>query len=231
MNDQTKSKVGARWRLKLLVAGLTSALLPGVISAQVFSKDAEPFGKSYRDWVTEWVQWAYSIPASVHPLTDPGGDYCAIGQRGKAWFLGTTFGGSATRSCTIPAETGVFFPIVSLSCDNVGVDPALDPASLRDLCASYLEQTVLEVQLDGKEIKNLNQYRFKSPVFTYSLPDDNLFGYSTGVVYPVIADGYFLMLKPLSPGNHVLHIHGGLPPYGFDIEATYNLNVVPLLSP
>lgn len=231
MNVRMKSKTGALRRRTSLTIGVAAALLPALTLAQVFSNDADPFGKTYRDWVAEWVQWSYSIPAAVHPLIDPPENYCAIGQRGKVWFLGGTFGGSATRTCTIPAETGVFFPLVVLSCDNVGMNPPLSPAGLRDLCASYLGQTVLDAELDGKTIKNLGQFRFKSSVFSYSVTDNNLFGYPAGVVYPTVADGYFLMLKPLSPGMHTLHFHGGLPPYGFDVNVSYTLNVVPLISP
>lgn len=201
------------------------------VAGPAFLEDAEPFGKSYRDWAAEWTQWSYSIPASVHPLADVGGDYCAVGQRGRAWFLGGTFGGAATRICTIPAETGVFFPIITLACDNVGANPPLNIAGLRNLCASYLQSPVYEAQLDGVAINNLNRYRVRSSVFSYSVSDDNLYGYPPGVVYPSVADGYFLMLKPLSPGQHTLHIHGGLPQFGFDVDVTYVLNVVPLIDP
>jgi hypothetical protein len=43
-----------------------------------------------------WWQWVFSIPSSVHPLSqkniDPtGADYCMVGQQGNAWYLGGVF--------------------------------------------------------------------------------------------------------------------------------------------
>lgn len=43
-----------------------------------------------------WWQWVFSIPSSVHPLSqkniDPtGADYCMVGQQGNEWFLGGVF--------------------------------------------------------------------------------------------------------------------------------------------
>ena len=38
-----------------------------------------------------------------------------------------------------------------------------------------------------------------------------------------VADGYYLMLKPLSPGVHTLHFVGTIP--GFSLDITYHLRI------
>ena len=43
-----------------------------------------------------WWQWMFSLPSSVHPLSqkasDPtGANYCMVGQQGGEWFLGGVF--------------------------------------------------------------------------------------------------------------------------------------------
>src|SRR5262249_15610598 len=43
-----------------------------------------------------WWQWVFSLPSSVHPLSqkniDPtGADYCMVGQQGNEWHLGGVF--------------------------------------------------------------------------------------------------------------------------------------------
>jgi hypothetical protein len=44
---------------------------------------------SIRDLTAQWWQWALSMPPSVNPVLDPTGAYCALGQRGSTWFLGS----------------------------------------------------------------------------------------------------------------------------------------------
>jgi len=94
-----------------------------------------------------WWQWAYSIPASVHPLrldpdtlpnqVDPSSDFCMVGQHGPAWFVGgifkvvdiapaisagpeTTGTPDVTRTCTIPLGTSVLVPVLNGACDTAG---------------------------------------------------------------------------------------------------------------
>jgi len=84
---------------------------------------------------------------------------------------------------------------------------------------------VLEAELDGVRIQELNDFEFQSPLFTYWLPADNIIGISGGpLTSPSVADGFFIMLRPLSVGQHTLHFRGGFP--GFVIDTTYHLNIV-----
>ena len=78
-------------------------------------------------------------------------------------------------------------------------------------------------------------------VQTCALPiSNNTFGdaanYPAGLTSPSVADGYWLMLNPLTPGSHTIHFTGGLTlstakgdPFDFDfrLDITYNLTVVP----
>src|SRR5215203_3217355 len=111
--------------LLTFVFGITIALLAPSASAQnanpgVLPPHAKPHGHSYGEWSAEWWQWALSLPVAVNPLTDDTGEDCAQGQDGKVWFLAGTFSPDAattpdpvTRSCTLPAGTAIFFPIVN----------------------------------------------------------------------------------------------------------------------
>jgi hypothetical protein len=47
-----------------------------------------------------------------------------------------------------------------------------------------------------------------------------------GVYSPSVDDGYYVLLKPLSVGNHTLHIHAEST--GFTLDVTYDLTVVPV---
>src|SRR5205823_8952020 len=83
--------------------------------------NSHPFGLSYGEWSARWWQWAFSLPVDHHPLYDTAD--CSAGQSGKVWFLGASFAptvtGSgqvvaiATRHCTVPTGTALFFPILN----------------------------------------------------------------------------------------------------------------------
>src|SRR4051812_3952959 len=62
-----------------------------------------------------WQEWALSIPASVNPVTDLNGDDCMVGQRGPIWFLAGNPPGASpvARTCSVPADKTLFFPVVN----------------------------------------------------------------------------------------------------------------------
>src|SRR5207253_9640148 len=90
-------------------------------NAGVAPANSRALGLSYGAWSARWWQWAYSLPVDHHPLFDTA--HCSAGQSGKVWFLGASFAPTATgsaqvvaiatRHCTIPAGTALFFPILN----------------------------------------------------------------------------------------------------------------------
>ena len=70
-------------------------------------------------------------------------------------------------------------------------------------------------------------------VFGVALPKDNLFDFSgfpcaQGIYSPAVDDGYYVLLKKLDAGSHIVHIHAEIPSSDFVTDVTYNLTVVPL---
>lgn len=89
--------------------------------------------------------------------------------------------------------------------------------------------TDMTATLDGTGITDLYDYRAGSGPFTSDIEPDTLwtdFGYTRGPRYPGLSDGYYFMLRPLTPGAHVLRCTVALNGAPFQ-EVTYNLNVVP----
>src|SRR5690349_23790807 len=63
-----------------------------------------------------WWEWVFSLPAPINPTQDATGADCMVGQRDSVWFLagvGVFGGGSATRTCSIPAHKTLFFPVIN----------------------------------------------------------------------------------------------------------------------
>lgn len=95
----------------------------------------------------------------------------------------------------------------------------------------------LSVTIDGAALQNPEAYRFQSPVFTFGFedPNDNILGVDCSMVDcenpRSVSDGYWIMLPPLSRGNHTIRFTGSFrdPATGdlfFGLDVTYDLLVV-----
>jgi len=198
---------------------------PGVLPV-----NSHPYGMTYGEWSAEWWQWALSIPADRNPVTDTSGEFCAEGQSGKVWFLAGTFGTTETRSCTIPAGKALFFPIINCESSEIEYGFTTEAEMRADATATINAVTDLKVEVDGKELKDLWSYRVQSGLFTIWLPQDNVLDLEIptgeGVSSDTVSDGYWIMLAPLSAGEHTIHIHGEVDGV-FVTDVTYYLTVVP----
>ena len=204
---------------------------------------SKPFGVSYGEWSASWWQWVFSLPATGHPLLSSGPVDCSYGQFGQdqhslpVWFLvGALSSGDTTRSCTVPAGTWLFVPVLNSWCDNVA---SLPPGTLGQLkqCANYYgEASELHASIDGVPVRGLHGYRAASAPFGYTAPPtDNMVQYfganmpgsdwPTTYVFPAASDGYWLMVAPLPRGQHVINFGGTVKNTGFEIDITYHITV------
>lgn len=198
----------------------------------VFPPDAQPYGLTYGEWTAKWWQWIYSMPEEDNPAVDDTGENCANNQSGPVWFLAGTFGGAVTRECTIPSNKAILFPIINVECDSA-TDPALDTESGLRSCAKADQDTVItkEAIIDGVSIGNLDSYRFQSPVFNLTFPENNIAGIAPQTA-KAVSDGFWIMLEPLSPGTHEINYNAALGDptvigtTNFVIDITYHLTVV-----
>lgn len=222
---------------KNLTAGLILVLGLSFAGASAFAQGHDDV---FANTTAQWWQLIGSIPTTVNPLLDSTGADCMVGQRGPVWFLaGTSSGGTASRTCSIPAGEALFFPVVNfvnINTPNVcGQNSSnLSAAVLRSQIAPFIDAaTNLSVQLDGYPVPFS---RVKSTVFAISFPADNIFnapcgGAGTvpaGTYSPAVDDGFYAVLPPLRVGSHTLHIHGEIPSLSFILDVTYDLTTVPV---
>lgn len=238
-----------------IVVGVLAGSVPGVYAANanpgVLPPYAKPYGNTYGEWSAKWYQWQYSLPVDQHPLFDTAD--CSEGQTGPVWFLGGTFTireedgvviGEAQRNCAMPVGKALFFPILNGECDKI-VDGSTDEEFLR-ACANTQADHIqdLEVAIDGKEVEHLGLYRAESPFFTFGpLPENNILSYSgfpeatAGTTVESVGDGYYLMLAPLSVGDHTLNFKGAVVftseedgfDFRFEVDIAYFITVQPNL--
>lgn len=208
----------------ILLAGIVMALLAGSVSG-VHAGDgnpglaptqARPYGSTCTEWAVKYWQWVVSLQSMpfipddppVHPYLDEGGDCSngAKGQGGPVWFLaGTYSSGSVVRNCTVPGGKAFFIPIVSQMDADVS---GQSESQIRANVEAFMNGVVaVEATIDGVPLVNLQAYRFSTPLFTIGpFPPNNWFGTVAGSTAHAFADGYFLMIMPLSPGPHTVFV-------------------------
>jgi len=232
MKSRTKYCLVAVFTMLLGFVGQTAGPLAPTASAATQQQNVigvQTFGATYGEWSARWWQWLLSIPAAVNPNLDTTGENCAQGQQDDVWFLAGTFGGTATRTCTIPAGKPIFFPLINnLAFKPSGRETLLD---LRRLAGGLIDDvTVLQATIDGEAVQNLFGFRVRAPSFTVIAPPRGLVPPGQlsvpGNTDPIVSDGYWLLLSPLPAGQHVIHFHAETSG-GFVVDVTYHLTIGP----
>jgi hypothetical protein len=200
---------------------------PGVIPPH-----AKYRGLDYGEWAAKWWQAVFAIPVvgGQHPVLTGG----RFGGEDGVVFLAAVFG-QATIDVTVPAGTPLFVPVVNSECSVIEPDPfhGDDEASLRACANSHIDNTSdLFAELDGT-LLNLDAYRVESPLFEFGpLPADNLLSFfgldaPEGTTSLSVDAGIYLLLAPLSVGQHVLRVGGTFDEFGVAIDTTFVITVVP----
>jgi len=188
-----------------------------------------------------------------NPLFDETGINCGVGQSASSpvFFLVGVFNlsNTATRTkCTVPAGKFLFFPMLNAEADNALATTELKQSQLITCAAQAVNSiTQLQASIDGVSVTDPFDFRTKVPAFRYTFPAmNNLSGITCSgtrsptcdVSFPGLTctsgssstctaaaagDGYYLLLKPLSPGNHTISFGGSLVPnFNFTLDVTYN---------
>ena len=220
--------------LCLGIALLLTMLLPTISFATnpnpgVFPPSGPTLGLTYQEWSARWWQWATSMSLDKHPLADTAG--CSRGQFGPVWFLGGQFAGTppgGSRKCTVPAGKALFFPIVNVDCSSLetGDFYGATPKARRTCARGIIDYvTDLAVEIDGIPLKNLTKYRATSPNIVFAVaPSPNVLAVDGGSG-ELVGDGYYLLLEPLSSGQHTLHFKGTFSQWGAVVEQSYIVTV------
>jgi hypothetical protein len=211
-------------------------------------KIAEPpgphYGQTYAEWGATWWKWLYETPAENHPILDTTGENCAVGQPATGpFYLVGAFGGMETRDCTAPADRPLFFPIGNFSGDNCGVpeeDQLTDEEIIEFANSDAISFEEMSLTIDdtvvGDTPEDFAAYRTEATEYSYDVPAEGSlyasFGLDfTGHCEPSYASGYWIMLEPLSAGDHSLNFSVHNAPSmegamdGYDLEITYNLTI------
>jgi hypothetical protein len=200
-------------------------------SPSVFLPNEIVSGNTYSEWASKWDRWFISIPASINPTLDTTGQFCNEKQGHPVFFLaGIGTGKPVTRQCEVPCGKPLFFPLITVECSSVEPAPFFGKTPADRLTCSQgfvdlVEVSSLETRIDGVEVMSLKRFRVAGPDTSFRMsPTDNVLGVNASSGFST-ADGYWLMLKALPPGHHVLHFESALPAFSFTQNVTYELTV------
>ncbi len=207
---------------------------------------AKPLGMSYGDWAGVWWQWSLTFPVPENPFLIE--ECVSEDQPGKVFFLAGAIAADPpiVRECTVPKGAFLFFPIINTECSNLEPpggcdpeDPECDDSFFCDDEESCIAcnnkfysaaDDILSLTVDGVEIKKLTRFRATSGIYDVGpLPEDNLLGVPAGTTGISLADGYYVMIAPLSKGDHMIEFRGCMAGFGgcegFEILVVYEITV------
>jgi hypothetical protein len=172
---------------------------PPTAAFEVLPPDEPWSGMTRGEWNALGWQRVVSMPGSFAPV----GDQCGLGQFGPMFFLTGTFG-ATEQTCVVAEGTAIFVVVTGAECSTIEPPPYFGRTEeeLRACAAAAVDEiTQYEARVDGRAVSNLDEYRTTSPLFTFTLPENNDFGLEPGVANAV-AESYSFIVAPPPPGEY-----------------------------
>lgn len=213
--------MNARWSAILIASlmGLGAAALAAPVAptdggaaatstSPLLAPDEQVGWVTQAEWSRRWWEWAFSFDDDFSPVADRTGAQCGNRQSGDVFFLAGTYGTARTvRTCRVPAEKYLFFPLVNMLHMAVGRGAARTCADVtRDAGRDTDNAQLLVLEIDGVRQDGLQRHRQPSPE-CFNPYARNPHGWR---VFPSAANGYYVMLKPLPRGRHTINFGGAL---------------------
>jgi len=242
-------KAGILAALALLAAAASPARAdggsghPDRARSLVFPPQAHPYGLSFQEWAARYWQRTLSLPVDAASYAAPLSD----GQSGEVWVLAGPLGSAptATVKFSIPEGKAMLISPITYWADNADC-PTFTDFTVDDLRGQVAEEwsqvtettcTIDDVTIPGLSNPQDSPYLFDSTVFSYTLPKYDtyptvLFGATCipngTTIHGAVAEGEFLMIKPLSVGQHIIHgtdIVGPAASPSLVVDVTYVITV------
>jgi hypothetical protein len=228
--DVSRRSIAGAAGVVIFALALAFTLLAAAPPAAANNATPNTYGKTISNWGHAWWQWAARFSAADNPIAQDGFVDCTAGQSGAVWFLAGTGGGTVERTCSVKQGKALFFPIgnsIAWSDDDSDLDEC------RAVAAQYIDPApTWTCEVDGIPCIYTNQVvRAQSDPLPFDIPGDSWLAVdedgellnTPGLWKPSISDGYWVMLPPLSRGEHTIRFTYSRS--GFELDVTYHLTV------
>jgi len=207
--------------LVLLLVTVFIVSARGNANPKILSPNSRVQGLTYGEWSAKWWQYVLSIPEPQNPLAGGTGNQCAYQRIGNVGLIAVDPLANEPIQCEVPNGMMLFLDILSAECSTIEEPPFYggNEEEMRD-CALEFTFTDLQASIDGVAVKNLDRYIHTSPLFDFTLPDQNIL-YTDELIGQSVSNGAHLILAPLSPGEHSAYLHATIP----ELEFTVDMNI------
>ena len=184
---------------------------------------ARLFGRTLSEWVDQWFTWSVEVPADQNTVFHP--ENCQLNQGGKVFYLPTSISLGVHFDCTVPAGAHILV-FVGGTIDWLDANLNTEAKVRQDLESALTHLSTVRASVDGQRLRDLRRYFVESPhLFTVDLPEGALFGLPPGPL-GFLGGGIFLMLRPLSVGEHTIRLFDAFDD-GFQASSLTHLTIVP----
>ena len=213
--------------LALLLATNSIATVQARSNTGVLPPKARLQGRALAEWTALHWEYIMTLPASESPFLGNIGTGCIYQRVGNVALIAIDWG-RPEIICEVPAGVFVNFMIVGAECSTLEPPPfyGANEEELRN-CALSVTLTDLMATIDGLDVQEPERYIFTSPLYEFTLPEDNFLGLPGSPTGESVGYSFYLSLTPLNPGVHMLHLYGYVPEYDFASEYHINLIVNP----
>lgn len=177
-----------------------------------------------------WWKWILNIPRTENPLR---GGY--VGNRQNLPFLclactggpGCSGGGEDhARSFNIEPHNErkrILIPIFTTEYSTAELGKNATDYELMKQVRADIDNSRLQLTIDGHDAENLNQYYVETGPFEVFLPRDHLLeGNIPPGYYRALCGGWWIMLDSMARGEHTIKF-GGTAPMGFHTSVSYKI--------
>ena len=192
---------------------------PRGAAVKLIDVDEVVYDRSQVEWSEAYLQWIATFARGSSPVSDTTGALCAAKQQGDVWFLATTDGtGPVERSCSIPVGKTLFVPLAT-TLERSGNKEPICATMARIAAGSLTHVSQLAMTIDGVAVDNMESHR---------IPTGDCFALGARQFPPsraktAVADGWYVMLAPLSPGPHTIVVSARYD--NTPLSTTYRLDV------
>jgi len=204
---------------------------------EFYQRSESPFGSSYEEHVKKFWKLFLSIPKTQNPLAVQG--LCTQGQPTSQpiFYVPCNLGGNTTKNCKISPGRGILIPIICIVITEgeLGNAPVNELQTVARKDQDSVHDMELEIKVDNNRIvldhNTLLNFRIITGDFHVNIPPNGIYGNPGQQM--AVADGYYVITKPLTAGDYKISFEGKMDCSGqkcfeqtFSTKNIVNLKVV-----